>query len=189
MEGVTWGDVVKTAAEGNIEEAIGKCHAYWEKTGGPPAAASVEEDVRAFTRYLNVWQQIRLFVDEVDRRPHNARTWKLLAYAYMWAGVYIPALLRAAEQAFLVSSAHEEQPSVQEVLEEKIEIIKKVLAGDKDARAELALAERAFAAPFDAFPEDVPMPRVFITMGLVNQPSLIVTMASLAPDLRALLDG
>jgi len=182
-----WDEVVAAAAAGDINTALSRCRRFWDGTGGP-APQGDDGVIRELTSRLNVWEQITLFVWEVNRRPHNARTWKLLAYAYMWAGLYIPALLRAAEQAFLVSMAHEEDDALKENINGKIELIRYALAGDAEARAELAMGERAFAAAFDGFPEQVPMPEAFVTMGIVARPALPVTTAALAQDLRELLE-
>jgi len=182
----SWDDVMALADDGDGAAAVAACLDFWDREGGVPPA-SAEDGLRDFTRRLTVWDQISLFVGEVDRRPHNARVWKLLGYAYMWAGLYIPALLRAAEQAFLVNAAHEDDEGRARNAEEKVELCRRALAGDEAARAEIAAGEEAFASPADEIPAEVPMPAAFQVMGVVDRPALRVTAAVVAPDLLDLL--
>jgi len=181
MNDDAWKEVVAAAAAGDVAGATALCREYWERTSGP--AGGTDETIRDFTSRLTVWEQIELWVGELDRRPHNARAWKLLGYAYMWAGLYIPALLFAAEQALWASHAHAEDEPARENLEEKVELCRRVRGGDAGAKAELASGEKAFAAPFERFPAEVPFPGAFIRMGVVTADALQVTAALVAPDL------
>lgn len=105
----------------------------------------------------------------------------------MRAGLYVPVLLRAAEQAFLVSAAQEENASLAANLEEKMELCRAALAGDRNARAELAEGESAFAAEFEEFPAAVPLPEPFVEAGIAAESELKLTAAVIAPDLWDLL--
>lgn len=107
----------------------------------------------------------------------------------MRAGLYIPVLLRAAEQALLASAARVEDASVTANLEEKMELCRRALAGGKEARAEIAEGEPAFAEGFSEFPAEVPMPEPFVDAGIVALPALKVTAAVIAPDLLEILGG
>ncbi len=189
MESDAWKEVLRLLEAGQIARALDRCRAYWDEAGGPAPRASGDDPLREFNRRLTVWQQIELYVWEVNRRPSNARSWKLLAYAYMRAGLYIPALLRAAEQALLASAAHEENAALAANIEEKMELCRRALAGDKEARAEIAKSERAFAENFFEFPTEVPMPEPFVNSGIVALPALKVTAAVIAPDLLEIIDG
>jgi len=185
LENTLWVEAQAAITKGSVDEAIDKCLRYWDLAGGPSPQPAGDGALREFTTHLTVWRQIELFVAEIDRRPHNPRTWKLLAYAYMWGGLYIPALLRAAEQAWLVCEAHyDEDDTAAANAREKYELTRRVIAGDGDARTELAAAEKAFAAPFDEFPEEVPFPEPFMMMGIVDRRAYHIDAGSLAPELR-----
>jgi hypothetical protein len=159
-------EIASLLAAGDVDGALARCRAFFDEVGGPAVRAEEDDYLREFNRGLTVWQQLELYVWEVDRRPHNARSWKLLGLAYMWAGVYVPIVLRAAEQAFLISAAHEE-----------------------DARGELAAAEQAFSKEFDDFPDAIPMPEPFVVSGIAPGRELKVTAAIIAPDLLDILNG
>lgn len=182
-------EIASLLAAGDVDGALERCRVYFDEVGGPAARAEEDDYLREFNRGLTVWQQLELYVWEVDRRPHNARSWKLLGYAYMWAGVYVPILLRAAEQAFLISAAHEEDAALVANLEEKMEICRAALAGDKDARGELAAGEQAFSKEFEDFPAAIPMPEPFVSSGIAPGRELKVTAAIIAPDLLDILNG
>jgi len=182
-------DIAELLDAGDVEGALARWRAHFDDVGGPAARPDEDDYVREFNRRLTVWQQLELYVWEVERRPHNARSWKLLGYAYMWAGLYVPILLRAAEQAFLISSAHEEDAALTSNLEEKMELCRLALGGDEDARAELAAGEHAFARQFETFPAVIPMPEPFVHSGIAPQRELKVTAAIIAPDLLDILNG
>jgi hypothetical protein len=183
-------EITALLAAGDADGALDRCRAYFDEVGGPEAEPGEGNDyLREFNRRLTVWQQIELYVREVDRRPQNKRSWKLLGYAYMWAGLYVPVLLRAAGQAFLASAAREENAAPAANLEEKIELCRLALAGDEEARAELATGGRTFAAEFAEFPAVVPMPEPFVCAGIVGERELKVTAAVIAPDLLDVLNG
>ena len=181
-------DIAALVEAGDVDGALERCRAYFDEAGGPAARPDDNDYLREFNR-LTVWQQLELYVWEVDRRPRNARAWKLLGYAYMWAGLYIPILLRAAEQAFLISTAQEEDAALAANLEEKMELCRAALAGDKNARAELAAGEQAFTTEFEEFPAVVSMPEPFVKSGIVPERELKVTAAIIAPDLLDILNG
>ena len=189
MEEDIWKEIVGLLEAGEAAAAVARCRAYWDEVDGPRPQVEGDDLLREFNRRLTVWQQIDLFVWEVNRRPHNPRTWKLLGYAYMWAGLYIPLLLRAAEQALLASVAQEKDAALAANLEEKMELCRRALAGDKDARAEIAAGEQTFANNFVEFPASVPLPEPFVSSGVVGQPELKVTAAVIAPDLLEILNG
>ncbi len=189
VEKDVWKEIVGLLEAGEAAAALARCRVYWDEVEGPRPQVAGDDLLREFNRCLTVWQQIDLFVWEVNRRPHNPRTWKLLGYAYMWAGLYIPVLLRAAEQALLASVAQEEDAGLAANLEEKMELCRRALAGDKDARAEIAAGEQAFASSFAEFPTSVPMPEPFVSSGVVGQSELKVTAAVIAPDLLEILNG
>jgi hypothetical protein len=188
MEATPWKDIAALLEAGEVAAALERCAAYWDETGGPPVRASGYDPVRELNRRLTVWRQIELYVGEIDRRPENPRSWKLLGYAYMWAGSYIPVLWRAAEQALLASAAREEDEALVANLEEKMELCRRALAGDEEARVEVAEGEKLFAASFAEFPPEIPMPRIFVRAGIVGLPALKVTAAVIAPDLLEILD-
>lgn len=181
-------DIVDLLEAGDAAAALERCRLYWDETGGLAPRASGEDSLRELNRRLTVWQQIELYAGEVDRRPDNPRSWKLLGYAYMWAGSYIPVLLRAAEQALLASAVREDDAAAAANLEEKMELCRQALAGGEEARAELAEGENLFAETFDELPAEVPMPEPFINAGIVGLPALKVTAAVIAPDLLDILD-
>jgi hypothetical protein len=181
-------DVVELLEGGDAAAALERCRLYWDETGGPSPRASVEDSLRELNRRFTVWQQIELYVAEVNRRSENPRSWKLLGYAYMWAGSYIPVLLRAAEQALLASAAREDDPAMAANLEEKMELCRQALGGGEDARAEIARGESLFAATFDELPAEVSMPEPFVAAGIVGAATLKVTAAVVAPDLLDILD-
>lgn len=182
-------DIAALLEAGDVDGALERCRAHFDEVGGPAARPDEDDYLREFNRRLTVWQQLELYVREVDRRPHNTRSWKLLGYAYMWAGLYVPILLRAAEQAFLISTSQEEDAALAANLEEKMELCRAALAGDKNARAELAAGEQAFATEFEEFPAVVPMPEPFVNSGIVPERELKVTAAIIAPDLLDILNG
>lgn len=182
-------DIASQLEAGDVDGALERCREYFDDVGGPASRPEEDEQLRDFNRGLTIWQQLDLYVWEVDRRPHNARSWKLLGYAYMWAGIYVPVLLRAAEQAFLISTAHEEDAALVANLEQKMELCRLALAGDKDARGELAAGERAFAKEFEDFPVVIPMPEPFVNSGIVPGREIKVTAAIIAPDLLDILNG
>lgn len=188
METSFWKEVVALLEAGDVTPALERCRTYWDETGGPPRRASGYDPLRELNRRLTVWHQIELYVGEIDRRPENSRSWKLLGYAYMWAGLYIPVLLRAAEQAFLASAAREDDEALVANLEEKMELCRRALAGNEEARIEIAEGGKMFAASFDEFPPEVPMPKAFVRAGVVGLPALKVTAAVIAPDLLEILD-
>lgn len=180
-----WERAQAALAAGDVDTAIATCLRFWDETGGPAVRPDNDEGLRSFTSGLTVWRQIDLLVAEINRRPHNPRSWKLLAYAYMWAGLYIPALLRVAEQAWLVCEAHyEDDAAAAANAREKLELTGRALAGDEEARAELAAGEKGFTVPFEVFPEEVPFPEPFWAMGVVDRRTLILNAESLAPELR-----
>ncbi len=181
-------EIVDLIEAGDVATALKRCSIYWDEVGGPQHRTSGEDPLREINRRLTVWQQIELYVGEVDRRPDNARSWKLLGYAYMWAGLYIPVLLRAAEQALLASIAREDDEAVISNLEEKMELCRQAIAGSEEARSEIAGGERVFANTFDVFPAEVSMPEVFVNARIVALPALKVTAAVIAPDLLDILD-
>jgi hypothetical protein len=182
-------DIASLLEAGDVDGALERCRAYFDEIGGPAYRPEEDDYLREFNRGLTVWQQLDLYVGEVDRRPHNPRSWKLLGYAYMWAGVYVPILLRAAEQAFLISTAYEEDAALVANLEEKMELCRLALTGDEGARGELAAGERAFAKEFEDFPAAIPMPEPFVNSGIVPGRELKVTAAIIAPDLLDILNG
>lgn len=188
MDTGVWKEIIGLLEVRDTAAALERCRLYWEETGGPAPRASVEESLREFNRRLTVWQQIDLYVGEVNRRPENPRSWKLLGYAYMWAGSYIPVLLRAAEQALLASAAREDDAALVVNLEEKMELCRKALAGGEEARAEIAESERLSAETFDELPAEVPIPEPFVNAGIVGSAALKVTAAVIAPDLLDILD-
>lgn len=188
MDTGVWKEIVGLLETSGAAAAIERCRLYWDETGGPEPRASAEDSLRELNRRLTVWQQIDLYVGEVNRRPENPRSWKLLGYAYMWAGSYIPVLLRAAEQTLLASAAREDDGALAANLEEKMELCRNALAGDEEARAEIAESERLFAETFDEIPAEVPMPEPFVDAGIVGSAALKVTAAVIAPDLLEILD-
>lgn len=181
-------EIVDLIEAGDAAAALERCSIYWDEAGGPPHRKSGDDPLRELNRRLTVWQQIELYVEEVDRRPENARAWKLLGYAYMRGGLYIPILLRAAEQALLASAAREDDEALVANLEEKMELCRQVIAGGKEARAEIAEGEKLFAEEFDVFPAEVPMPEAFVNARIAALPTLKVTAAVIAPDLLDILD-
>ncbi len=188
MDTSVWKEIVDLLEGGDAAAALERCRLYWDEAGGLPRRASGENSLREFNRRLTVWQQIELYVGEVDRRPENPRSWKLLGYAYMWGGLYIPVLLRAAEQALLASAAREDDEALVANLEEKMELCRQALAGGKEARTEIAGGEGLFAETFNVFPAEVPMPEAFVSARIVALPALKVTAAVIAPDLLDVLD-
>jgi len=185
----TWGEVQTKLAAGDVAGAAAACASYWDAVGGPDARGDGDGSLRELTTRLTVWEQVALFVREVDRRPRNPRSWKLLGYAYLRAGAYVPALLFAAEQAFAASAAYTEDEPGRQNLEEKQELCRRAAAGDGDARAEIASAEASFAAPFETFPGAVPFPAAFVRAGVTTRAALELTAGALAPDLRTLCEG
>jgi len=188
MDTSGWKDIFDLLEAGDAAAALDRCRLYWDEAGGPPRRSSGEDSLRELNRRLTVWQQIELYAGEVDRRPENPRSWKLLGYAYMWGGLYIPVLLRAAEQALLASAAREDDEALVANLEEKMELCRQAIAGDKAARTEIAGGEQLFAEKFDVLPAEVPMPEVFVSARIVGLPALKVTAAVIAPDLLDILD-
>jgi hypothetical protein len=182
-------EIIMLLERGEIETALAQCRAMWEETAGPPAPRGETDFVGELNRRLTVWEQLELYVGEVNRHPTNPRTWKLLGYAYLWGGLYIPVLLRAAEQAFLASTAYEEDPSLLVNLDEKMELCRRALAGEAEARAELAAGGETFARPFKTFPPHVSFPDPFVQAGVASRAELTVTTAVVAPDLLDLLNG
>ncbi|MGD8718798.1 MAG: hypothetical protein PVH29_08245 [Candidatus Zixiibacteriota bacterium] len=189
MAADVWAGIIALVEAGDAAAAVERCLAFWEREGGPAERPEGDDDpIRALNSLLTVWQQIELYVGEVNRRSANPRTWKLLAYAYMWAGAYVPALLRAAEQALLASAAREEDEGRAANIDEKMELCRRALAGEKEARAELIAGEEAFAAKFTDFPARVPMPELFVRSGAARQAELTITAAVIAPDLLDILN-
>lgn len=189
METGVWKEILSLLEDRRTFDALERWRGYWDQAGGPAPFASGDDPLRDLNRRLTVWQQIELYVWEVNRRPNNPRSWKLLGYAYMRAGLYVPVLLRAAEQALLASAARLEDAVLTANLEDKMELCRRALAGDKEARAEIAEGERAFAESFYEFPAEVSMPEPFINSGIVALPALKVTPAVIAPDLLEIIDG
>ncbi|HUV86235.1 MAG TPA: hypothetical protein VMX79_03895 [bacterium] len=181
-------DIVDLLEAGDAAAALERCRLYWDETGGPPRRTSGDDSLRELNCRLTVWEQIELYVGEVNRRPDNPRSWKLLGYAYMWAGSYIPVLLRAAEQALLASAAREDDAAMAANLEENMELCRQALAGGEDARAEIAGGERLFAETFGELPAEVSMPDPFVAAGIVGSAALKVAAAVIAPDLLDILD-
>ena len=188
MDAGVWKEILAMLEAGDAVAALERCRVYWEQIGGPAPRASARDSLRELNRRLTVWEQIGLYVGEVNRRPDNPRTWKLLGYAYMWAGAYIPVLLRAAEQALLASAAREDDAALTVNLEEKMELCRNALAGAEEARAEIAEGERLFARTFDVLPDEVAMPEPFVSAGIVGAAKLKITAAVIAPDLLDILD-
>ncbi len=188
MDTGVWKEIVDLLETGDAAAALERYRLYWDEAGGPPRCTSGEDSLRELNRRLTVWQQIELYVGEADRRPDNPRSWKLLGYAYMWGGLYIPVLLRAAEQALLASAVREDDEALVANLEEKMELCRQAIAGDKEARTEIAEGERLFAKIFDVLPAEVLMPEAFVSARIVASPALKITAAVIAPDLLDILD-
>jgi hypothetical protein len=177
-------EILSNIEKGDRESALDSFAAYLDEIGGPVYEISEEDDsVRRLNLEFTAWEQIEIYNNEVDKRPDNPRSWKLLGYAYMCAGLYAPILLHLAEHCLQASVARYEDDSLIINLNDKIEIIEKARRGDVDARKELLETEVGLACAFDAFPETVPVPLTFYENGLVAVPEIEINETSLATDI------
>lgn len=177
-------EILSNIAKDDRESALDSFAAYFDEIGGPVHEISEGDDpVRRLNLEFTVWEQIEIYKNEVDRRPDNPRSWKLLGYAYMCAGLYAPILLHLAEHCLQASVARYEDDSLIINLNEKIEVIANARRGDDTARREILEAEAGLACAFDDFPETVPVPLVFYENGIVAVPEIGISETSLATDI------
>lgn len=169
--------------KGERAEALRRYGYMLEETGGP-GPADAEDAVVVINRCLDVWEQIGIFAAEVDARPDNARTWKLLGLAYARGGVYVTPLLRLAEFAFEAAAVREDDQAVRANIEEKIGLVRAAAAGDEGSLVDLIGSESVLSAPTGYLPNEVPVPALFVQAGIINEPAVPVDDSTLAVGLR-----
>ncbi len=177
-------EILSNIAKGDRKSALDSFAAYLDEIGGQAYEISEEDDpVRRLNLEFTVWEQIEVYTTEVDQRPDNPRSWKLLGYTYMCAGFYVPILLHLAEHCLQASVIRYDDNSLVNNLSDKLDIIEKARSGDEDARKELLEAEVGLACAFDDFPETVPVPLVFYENGIVAVPEIEINETGLAADI------
>jgi hypothetical protein len=151
--------------------------------GGPHPDSSGDDAVREINQLFTIWEQIEVFCREVDRRPNNPRSWKLLGFAYMWAGAYVPVLLYIGEHCLRAALARtvDDAESTRNI-EDKLAVIAGAKAGDAEIRRDLASAEAVLAAPSESFPAKIPVPRLFHESGLTPGKYIFVNDDDIAID-------
>jgi len=163
-------------------EALRRYGYMLDETGGP-GPADAEDAVAEINRRLTVWEQIGVFAAEVDARPENARSWKLLGLAYARGGVYVKPLLRLAECAFEAAVVREEDPAVRENVEEKTELVQAAAAGDEESLGGLIESEGVLSAPTDYLPDEVAVPALFVQAGIIGETAVPVNENTVATGL------
>ncbi len=175
--------ITKELEKGNRNSALDLFSLYLDKIGGPTAETVEEEDrIRLINLGFTIWEQIDVYNEEVAKRPDSPRSWKLLGYAYMCAGLYVPVLLYLAEHCLQASIVRYEDESLLTNIEEKINIIERARNGDEEARREILEAEAGLALAFDRFPEKVPVPNVFFQNSIVAESEIKINENNVATD-------
>lgn len=168
---------------GDKTAALRELAAYLDDIGGPFDDTDIEGDpLSELNPLFTVWEQIDIYCGEVDKRPENRRSWKLLGYAYMCAGVYVPVLLYLAEHCLRTSMALGEDETLNENLENKLELIDLAKYGDKEARETIVVIETGIAGFFEQFPDIVPVPDVFYVNRICPSRNIEVNENLISPD-------
>ncbi|MCP4231848.1 MAG: hypothetical protein GY771_17100 [bacterium] len=177
-------DISRFLKKSDREAALQSFKTYLDEIGGPDNESSDGHDpVREINAEFTVWEQIVLYNHEVERRPDNPRSWKLLGYAYMCAGGYVPLLLYLAEHCLHASIARYGNNPLIDNLEDKLDVIERVRRGDTDARVQLLGLEAGVAGAFDEFPERVPVPRIFYENNIIASPEIEINESALVMDI------
>jgi hypothetical protein len=178
---VDFKDIPHMLRNGDREAALLSYEAYLDEIDGPSSEEFDDDDpVREFNPLFTVWEQIEIYHREVERRPDNPRSWKLLGYAYMCAGGYVPVLLYLAEHCLQASIARYDESPLIDNLKDKLGIVERARQGDNDAHVELLGLEAGIAGAFEEFPEKVPVPRVFFENNIIDSPDIEITKSTLA---------
>lgn len=176
-------EITKELEQGNRKSALDSFSAYLDEIGGPVVGFTEEDDrVRRLNLEFTVWEQIDVYNIEVGRRPDNPRSWKLLGYAYICAGLYVPILLYLAEHCLQASIVRYEDESLQTNIREKIDIIEKARNGDDEVRRGILEAEAGLARAFECFPKTVPVPAVFFENKIVAGSEIEINESDIATD-------
>jgi hypothetical protein len=179
-----YNDISRFLKKNDRKAALRSFEAYLDEIGGPNNENSDGNDpLRDINTEFTVWEQIGLYNREIERRPDNPRSWKLLAYAYMCAGGYVPILLYLAEHCLHASIARYEKSPLIYNLEDKLGVIERARRGDSDARVQLLGLEAGVAAAFGEFPERVPVPSVFYENNIVASSEIEINESALAMDI------
>jgi hypothetical protein len=175
-------EILGLLEKGERAEALRRYGYMLDEMGGP-GPADAEDAVVVINRYLDVWEQIGVFAAEVDTRPENARSWKLLGLAYARGGIYVTPLLRLAECAFEAAVVREKDPSIRANIEEKTELVRAAAAGDEGSLVGLLESEGLLSAPTDYLPDEVPVPALFVQAGIISKPAVPVDENTVAAGL------
>lgn len=167
---------------GERREALGRYRQLLNETGGPGFAGE-EDPITRINRCLDVWEQINVFAAEVDIRPENARSWKLLGLAYARGGVYVTPLLKLAECAFEAALVREEDPVIRSNIAEKVELVKAAIAGDEGSLVGLIEGEGILVEPTEFLPEEVAVPDLFVQAGIISKRAVPVDTNTIAAGL------
>jgi hypothetical protein len=157
-------EILRLLEKGERIEALGRYRHLLDEMGGP-GPANEKDPVVKVNRCLDVWEQIIIFAAEVDVRPENARSWKLLGLAYARGGVYVTPLLRLAGCAFEAALVRENDPPMRSNIEEKIE------------------GEGTLVEPTEFLPVEVPVPDLFVQAGIINKKAVPVNASTVAAGL------
>jgi hypothetical protein len=175
-------EILRLLEKGARREALGRYRQLLDEMGGPGSAGE-EDPIAGINRCLDVWEQISVFAAEVDRRPENARSWKLLGLAYARGGVYVTPLLKLAEHAFEAALVREEDPVVRSNIAEKVELVRAAAAGDDGSLVALIEGEGILVEPTEFLPEEVPVPGLFVQAGIINKRAVPVDTNTIAAGL------
>ena len=175
-------EILRLLEKGERTEALRRYGYMLDEMGGP-GPADAEDAVVVINRCLGAWEQIGVFVAEVDTRPENARSWKLLGLAYARGGVYVMPLLRLAECAFEAAAVREGDPAVRANIEEKIELVRAAAVSDERSLVGFIESEGVLSAPTDYLPDEVPVPALFVRAGIIGKPAVLVDENTVATGL------
>jgi hypothetical protein len=175
-------EILRLLERGERAEALQRYGYMLDEMGGP-GPANAEDVVVVINRCLNVWEQIGIFAAEVDTRPENARSWKLLGLAYARGGVYVTPLLRLAECAFEAAAVREGDPAVRANIEGKTELVRAAAAGDEGSLVGFLESEGVLSASTGYLPEEVPVPALFVQAGIIGKPAVPVDENTIATGL------
>lgn len=179
-----YNDISRFLKKGDRKAALRSFMEYLDEIGGPDNENSDSDDpIREINTGFTVWEQIELYNREIERRPDNPRSWKLLGYAYMCAGGYVPILLYLAEHCLEASIARYEKSPLIDNLKDKLDVIERARRGDTDARVQLLGLEAGVASAFDEFPERVFVPSVFYENNIVNSSEIEINESTLSMDI------
>jgi hypothetical protein len=169
-------EILRLLENGERREALGRYRHLLDEMAGP-GPANEEDSIVKVNRCLSV------FAAEVDLRPENARSWKLLGLAYARGGVYVTPLLHLAGYAFEAALVRENDPAMRSNIEEKIELVKAAVAGNEESLIGLMEGEAMLIEPTEILPEEIPVPELFVQAGIINKNAVPVNASTIAAGL------